>query len=509
MPIIGNLIKRSLQARKKMNFKQGEPLQYQLKVLKKLLRTAQDTEFGRNYDFSMILDSENIIDTYQKVLPLHDYKKMYNEWWSKALEGQEDVFWPGKIKYFALSSGTSEGSSKYIPVTKDMLRAITKASIKQLYSMTNFNLPSWVFEKAVFTLGSSTDLDKMGQSYVGDMSGISADKAIPFIVQRFFKPGKKINRKRDWDEKLEEIAKNAPKWDIGAVAGIPVWVQLMMEKIIEQNHAESIHDIWPNLRVYIHGGIAFDPYRKNFEKLFREPMTYIETYMASEGYFAFRARPETRALQLILNNGHFYEFVPFNSRNFDENGDLKADAEVLDISEVEEQVEYAILLSTVSGAWRYLIGDTIKFEDARRKEILITGRTKHFLSICGEHLSIDNMVCAIQKTAEDLGISIPEFTVSGIPHGNLFAHKWYIGTDDEADPQKIRALLDGHLRELNDDYATERDNVLKDLQIELVPTRFFYEFLESEGKIGDQVKFPRVMKGERFRVWEDFVKSHR
>lgn len=508
MPILGNVIKRTITLRKRMNFHRAEPVRYQLKVLKKLLRFARNTQFGRTYNFEKILQSPDIIQSFQDNVPLFNYKSIYQNWWSKAMDGQEDIFWPGKVKYFALSSGTTEGPSKYIPVTKDMLRAITKASFKQLYSMANFDLPSELYTKAIFTLGSSTDLDRQGDFFAGDMSGISADQAIPFWVQRFFKPGKRIMKKKDWDEKLDEIARNAPNWDIGVLAGIPVWVQIMLERVIEYHKVETIHDIWPNLMVYIHGGVAFEPYRKNFEKLFNQPITYIETYMASEGYFGFRARPETKSIQFILNNGHFYEFVPFDAKNFNEEGELKSAATVLDISEVEENVNYAVLISTVAGAWRYIIGDTVRFTDADRKEFIITGRTKHYLSICGEHLSVDNMNRAIQLVADELNISIPEFTVAGIPHENLFAHRWYIGTVDDVEPSVLASKLDHHLRTLNDDYATERYNVLKDVQVKVIRPSLFYAYLKSKGKVGDQVKFPRVMKRDRFAEWEEFVQKH-
>lgn len=509
MPILGSAVKRALSVRKKIRLKRGEPLRYQEKTLQKLLRIAKDTAFGQTYEFAEILRSPDIIGSFQEKVPLHNYQNMYDQWWKRMLDREEDVTWPGKVKFFALSSGTSEASTKYIPVTKDMTKAITKASIKQFYSMANFNLPPETFEKGIFTLGSSTSLIRKGDYFLGDMSGIQAGNSIPFWVTRFFKPGKVINRVKDWDVKLDEIAKHATEWDIGVLCGIPVWVQVMIERILEHNKASHLHEIWPNLRVYIHGGIAFEPYRKNFEKLFGQEMTYIETYMASEGFFAFRAIPNVAGMHPILNNGIFFEFVPFNAQNFDENGDLTARAKALHIDKVETGVDYAVLVTTCSGAWRYLIGDTVRFLNLETKELIITGRTKHFLSICGEHLSVDNMNRAIQTTSEELGISIPEYTVAGIPHENLFAHRWYIGTDNPVDNQNLRERLDNNLRQVNDDYATERDNVLKDIQVHVIPTDWFYEFLKEQGKVGDQTKFPRVLKKERFSKWEEFVQNQR
>lgn len=511
MPILGNVVKRALHLRKKITFKQGEPMAYQHRVLRKLLSAAKDTEFGRHYQFTDLLRSPDLVAHFQEEVPMHNYVAMYRQWWHRALEREEDVFWPGRTKYFALSSGTSEASSKYIPVSKDMLKAVTKASIKQFYSMANFDLPPETFQKGIFTLGSSTNLIRQGDYFVGDMSGIQAGNSIPFWVNRFIKPGKDISAVRDWDKKLEEIAKNAPKWDIGVLCGIPVWVQIMIERILAYHKADHIHQIWPNLRVYIHGGINFEPYRKNFEQLLGSPITLIETYMASEGFFGFRAHPDATGIHFILNNGIFYEFVPFKDSYFDQNGELLPDAKAYSIDQIEEGTDYAVIISTVSGAWRYLIGDTVRFLNAGTKEFIITGRTKHFLSICGEHLSVDNMNRAVQMTAEELGGTFPEFTVAGIPFGNLFAHRWYLGADhpEQYHQENVRAVLDKYLRELNDDYATERDNVLKDIQVEIIPTEWFYMFLRKTAKVGDQAKFPRVLKKERFQDWETHIEELR
>lgn len=507
MPILGRVIKRAINLRKKIKFQPGEPIQYQSRVLKKLLRAAKDTEFGMQYDFEGILKSPTIIRTFQDLVPTFNYNHIFNEWWKRAMHGEENIFWPGKVKYFALSSGTSEASSKYIPVTKEMLKSITKASVKQFYSLANFNLSPELFQKGVFTLGSSTNLIRQGDYFIGDMSGISANQSIPFWVNRFIKPGKEIMSVHDWDTKLDEITKHAKEWDIGVLCGIPAWVQIMVERILEFHKAEHIHEIWPNLGVYIHGGISFDPYRKNFNKFFGNGVTYIETYMASEGFFGFRANPGESGMHLILNNGIFYEFAPFNKDYFDDDGNLLQGSKLLQINEVKKGTDYALFISTNAGAWRYLIGDTIKFLNTRSKEFIITGRTKHFLNICGEHLSIDNMNRAIQMTSDKLHISIPEFTVAGIPYENLFAHKWYLGTESNIEQNIIGRELDQNLRTVNDDYDTERDNVLKGIQIETVPVNRFYEFLKLTSKIGDQSKFPRVMKKDQFHKWESFVQS--
>ncbi len=212
-------------------------------------------------------------------------------------------------------------------------------------------------------------------------------------------------------------------------------------------------------------------------------------------------------MRLGLNNGIFYEFVPFTDENFDSEGNIKPDARTMLIDEVEEGREYALLLSTCAGAWRYLIGDVIKFVSVEQSEIVITGRTKHFLSLCGEHLSVDNMNKAIELVSEELNVSVPEFTVAGIPHGSLFAHYWYVGCEQPVDAKVFRDLLDSYLKKLNDDYAVERSAALKDIFVQILPAGVFYDYMKASGKIGGQNKFPRVVKGKQLDDWAHFVRQ--
>jgi hypothetical protein len=421
-----------------------------------------------------------------------------------CLEGARNVCWPGRVKYFALSSGTSESSSKYIPVTKDMTKAIQKTSIRQILTLSKYDLESEFFEAGILMLGGSTHLNYRGSYFEGDLSGIQAAR-LPFWFQHFYKPGTRIAKTRDWEAKLDKITRNAKDWDIGIIVGVPAWIQILMEKIIAYYKIRNIHELWPNLAVYVHGGVSFDPYRKGFAKLLGRPMHYIETYLASEGFIAFQAYPDRRSMKLVTNNGIFYEFVPFEEKNFNAVGEIRQDAETLLIDEVEEGKEYAILLSTCAGAWRYLIGDVIRFTSTEECEIVITGRTKHFLSLCGEHLSVDNMNKAIELVADELNINVREFTVAGIPHNSLFAHQWYVGTDNQVDPDRFRDRLDAVLKTLNDDYAVERSAALKDIFVEILPANRFYNWMESKGKVGGQHKFPRVMTKKQLEDWITFL----
>ncbi|MCX6215983.1 GH3 auxin-responsive promoter family protein [Spirosoma sp.] len=511
MALLGSMLKNGIRLSNVVRLRKFNAVRQQRKVFRKLIRKAQFTKFGETYQFDDLLRSvefgteREFYQKYKQFVPIHDYNKMFDGWWKRTLAGDPDVTWPGKVKYFALSSGTSEAATKYIPVTKAMSKAIQRTSIRQILTLGKYqNLPSTLYEKGCLMLGGSTDLNVREGHYEGDLSGITASK-LPLWFERFYKPGRDIAQERDWAHKLDEITEQAASWDIGYVVGVPAWIQLLMEKIIARYNVKTIHDIWPNLMVFCHGGVSFEPYRQGFEKLLAHPITYIETYLASEGFIAYQTHPDAEGMQLVLNNGLFFEFIPFNEHNFSADGELIDKPETLMIDEVEEGKEYALLISTCSGTWRYLIGDTIRFVNKQRAEIVITGRTKHFLSMCGEHLSVDNMNKAIEMVSDELDISIREFTVAGVAHDTLFAHHWYIGTNDTVDANDLRDRLDAKLKELNDDYAVERRHALKDVRVTVLPTKTFYDWMEARGKMGGQNKFPRVLKKGMIAEWEAFL----
>ena len=490
---------------KALNLPVNSPKRQQIKVLKKLLKKARHTEFGQKYRFDEVLNSRHPGRSFQELVPVHDYNKIYKDWWHKTLEGHTDVCWPGKIKYFALSSGTSEAASKYIPITNDLMQGNRIAMIKQLLSLRTYeNLPVRSLGKGWLMLGGSTDLQKGPGYYAGDLSGITAKK-MPFWFSPFYKPGKQIAKTKDWNKKLDFIVEQAPNWDIGFVVGVPAWIQMCMEMIIERYQLKNIHEIWPNLAFFVHGGVSFEPYKHGFAKLLGKPLIYIETYLASEGFIAYQARQDADGMRLVTNEHIFHEFVPFEDKNFDADGNIVEKPEALMLHEVEEGKEYALLLSTSAGSWRYLIGDTVRFTNKEKCEIVITGRTKHFLSLVGEHLSVDNMNKAIQLVSEEMNISIPEYTVVGEPHGNFFAHHWYVACDDHANAEELRTKIDNALKEINDDYAVERGSALKDVYLDILPESSFMEFMKLKGKIGAQHKFPRVLKGKMLADWQQFL----
>ena len=516
MAILGKLIKRGMLLRHKLKQSDMTLPEAQNMQLFHLLHQAQHTEFGRKWNFSTLIDHarasglphQELYRLFQENVPVYSYNSMYRDWWCKALDGGVDVCWPGQVKYFALSSGTSESASKRIPLTDDMIKALKKTSINQLTSMTNFpEIPEQAYTRDWLMLGGSTDLHDRGSYYEGDLSGIAASK-LPFWFQKFYKPGRKISQIKVWDEKIEEIMAHAHLWDIGFLVGVPAWVQILLEKIRDHYKLTHIHELWPNLSVYTYSGVSIEPYRKNLESLMGKPVTFIETYLASEGFMAYHKNPG-RDMELVADGGIFFEFVPFDEANFDSEGELRPGCQAVMIDQVQKDVDYAILISTCAGAWRYLIGDTVRFTNPHTGEIIITGRTKHFLSLCGEHLSVDNMNHAIEKLSTEFQIDIPEFTVAGLPHGSLFAHHWYLGTDEPApDGETMAKSLDRFLCALNDDYAVERGSALREIRVTTLPVDRFYEWMKRRGKYGGQAKFPRVLKKNQHQEWLDFLNQN-
>ncbi len=503
MAIIGSIIKGLINLRDKV-VSEPDAVEAQQEVLKELLKTAKDTAFGKQYRFDKILNASNPELVFAATVPYFDYNKIHAEWWFKLHEGKEDVTWPGRPPYFALSSGTTGKSSKRIPVTEEMLDAIRKTGIQQVSALTNFDLPSDFFEKEIMMLGSSTDLQEEGDHQEGEISGISASN-IPFWFRGYYKPGEEISKIDNWDQRVKKIAENAKEWDIGALSGIPSWMELMLKEVIAYHKAKNIHEIWPNLQVFTSGGVAFEPYEKSFNALLAHPITIIDTYLASEGFLAFQQRPETNAMKLMVDNGIYFEFVPFKPEYINSDGSITEDAPALTLAEVKEEEEYILIISTVSGAWRYLIGDTIQFTDVSRHEIRITGRTKFFLNVVGSQLSVNKMNDAVQELEKEFDCKIPEFTVSAVRIDGEYHHSWYLGTERELDDKKVANVLDEALKKANKNYKVARSKALKGVKVKTISPKIFQEWSAANKKKGGQVKMEKVMDEDKFSEWEAFV----
>jgi hypothetical protein len=505
MPILGSIIKSAIDIRSRIPSRTSA-MKQQLRQLRKLLTRAEFTAFGRQFGFSEMLLQPDPVKMFKQRVPIYDYESIFDAWWHRALKGERDVCWPGKINYFALSSGTSESSSKHIPVTREMIKTIHKGTLKQILSTRHFHLKPNQYETQILVVGGSSNLNYNGTYYSGDLSGITTGTQ-PRWFMNFTKPGPAITSLATWESKLQEIVEKAKDWNIGFICGVPAWIQIIFERIIKRYNVNTIHDVWPNLTIYVHGGVAIHPYKKSIDALCGKPLIYVDTYMASEGFLAYQERPnEQQALKLMTDNMLFFEFVPFTDENFDSDGNIKPGASSITLADTVLDQDYAVLITNCAGAWRYLIGDTIRVTDLSRSEVVITGRTKQYLSLCGEHLSVDNMNRAIRLTANELGIVTNEYCVVGIPYQGLFAHEWYIGTDRPLDEAAVREKLDSHLKILNDDYTVERRHALKEVIVHLLPNQAFIDFLASKNKLGGQSKFPRVLKGKQLNEWLAFLK---
>jgi hypothetical protein len=504
MAVIGDLIKRALDITGKI-ISDPQPVEAQEKVLRALLEKAKYTAFGKAYQFSKILESDDIIATYQKYVPVHDYDKIKSDWWHYLLEGHQNVTWPGGQQYFAISSGTTS-SNKHIPVTDDMLSCIRNAGISEITNISAFDLPGEFFTKQILMLGSSTNLVENNDFKEGEISGISASN-LPSWFNGFYKPGSEIASINDFDEKIRAIAEKAPEWDIGCLSGIPAWIELMLKEIIHYHKLENIHQIWPNLTVYTTGGVAFEPYRKSLEKLLARPLIYIDTYLASEGFLAIQKRPDTTSMALFPDNGIFYEFVPFNSENVDENGLVRPGGVVHALADAQEGLEYVLLISTVSGAWRYMIGDTVVITDKARAEIKITGRTKHYLNVAGEQLSVNQMNDGLAVLEQQYDVAIKEYIAATVHENDQYILKWFVGCERSLDKIDVADTLDAALKERSKNYAVARTRALKTVKVELIPEDIFYQWSQETKKKGGQIKIPRVMKQEDFEQFSSFVAS--
>lgn len=482
--------------------KKNENILLQQEVLLKLLNKAEHTDFGIIHKFNEILQSDNPVKAFQNAVPLTDYTNFHSQWLHKSIDGKDDVVWPGKIKYFAKSSGTSGASSKRLPVSNQMLRQFQKSTYKQILQLRNVDLPKSFYKSKVLVLGGTTRLTRNDFGlFEGDLSGILA-KNKSITLSPFSKPGRKIAQLTDWNTKIDQIVEKAPKWNIGVVSGVPSWVQLCLERIIEHHRLKTIHDIWPNFQMYVHGGVFIEPYKEKLESLFGKEVLYQNTYLASEGYFAYQKDMTSVGMDLLVKEGIFYEFV--EAKYFDQlrNNDFYK-VPTKTIAEVNPQEHYALIISTCSGLWRYMIGDIVSFSDSSISKIEIVGRLTHSLNVCGEHLSETNMVKGIEEASKRIGISIEEFCV--YPAKDHDRHHWYIGCNQQVNSNLFSVILNDILSQNNDDYACVRKHLLKMPKVKVLPVEKFYEFMLIKNKFGAQHKFPHVMNNRQAREWEVFL----
>ena len=474
-------------------------------TLESLLRRASATSFGRVYGFPGILASADPVLAFREQVPVHSYTKLRDEWWSKCYAGEADITWPGRTPYFSMSSGTSDATSKNLPVTHDLIKSINTIGSRQVRALAGFGLPPSTFASNALMLGSSTSLVHRNGYLEGDISGISTRHLPWWMSALYLRPGRNITDLRSWPERIDAIVGEAHRWNVGTICGVPSWVTLLLDRLVAHYRLGNIHQLWPRFNLYIHGGVAFGNYAQAFNKLLGRPVTRMETYMASEGSFGYQAVPG-RGIRLVADAGIFYEFIPFTRLTFNEAGECVDSSRCVTLEQVTEEVNYAIVISTCGGAWRYLLGDVVRFTDARAGEIMITGRTRQFLDVAGEHLSADNMVRALAETAAHHGFHPGEFTVTATKKGLLHGHHWYVGVGDPpSDVAGFTGMLDKCLCRLNDDYRVARQATIASVETTFVPHESFHGFLRASGRHEAMSKFPRVLKGDQLNDWQQYL----
>ncbi|EAZ82974.1 GH3 family domain-containing protein [Algoriphagus machipongonensis] len=503
MAILGKLVKAGIDITAKLQSEEENPKISQENQLRDLLTQAKDTAFGKYYGFSEILQSDQLVESFQKEVPIFDYKQMHELWWSKQ-ERFEDITWPGKPNFFARSSGTTGKSSKRIPITDEFLASMKSVGSSMISSLHDFDFPETLFESEILMLSSSANLEKNDRGFEeGEISGINVSN-FPDWYDIFYRPGKDIAAIPDWDERVNAIAEQAPEWNIGAIAGIPSWVLLMLQRIIKKHNLKHIHEIWPNFQVYASGGVAFETYREDFNAICGKPITIMDTYLASEGFISYTGTPGSMDMKMALEHGYFFEFIPFDERGINETGELLDEPLVLGIDEVEVGQEYVLILSSCAGAWRYMIGDVIRFQSLNPPQIKITGRTKFFLNVVGSQLSEEKMDKAILELAEAHQSSINEYMVAAIKNeAGEYIHQWVIVSDLKTDG--LAKELDKLLQAANKNYAVARSKALKDIDVKVISKNQYTDFLGQSNKKGGQTKTPKVMKEEKMKSLLKFI----
>lgn len=504
MTLIGKLIKTGIDLSYKLSLESDPADQLQEGQLVNLLYTARNTAFGKYYGFTEILESNDPMKAFKQSVPVHNYEAIYEGWWRQQ-QKLPDISWPGKPRIFARSSGTTGKTSKYIPITEDFLGSMRSVGRSMIRSLPRFDFSEELFESEILMLSSSAGLDMHASGFrEGEISGINVSN-FPDWYDIFYRPGKEIASISNWDNRIQRIAEEAPGWNIGAIAGIPSWVLLMLRKVVEVNQLETIHDIWPNLSVFASGGVAFETYRKDFESLCSKPLVIMDTYLASEGFIAYTARPDTMSMELAIDHGYFYEFIPFDERGVDQRGNVLENPVSLAIDEVEVGEEYVLVLSTCAGAWRYIIGDVIRFVNLDPPEIVITGRTKFFLNVVGSQLSEEKMDAAIIGISEEYGISINEYMVAAVKNeAGDYDHQWVLVTDELVDLNSVSQRLDQLLKDANRNYAVARSKALKGVKVSTMKKADYTDYLEKTKRKGDQTKTPKVMSAEEIQAVIEF-----
>lgn len=462
------------------------PHEVQEELLFSLIKTAENTQIGKKYDFSSVKNyttfSERVpIASYEELEPLIELTR----------KGVQNVFWPSTIKWFAKSSGTTNAKSKFIPVSSEALENCHyKASKDLLCLYLNNNEDSELFVGKSLRLGGSKQLYEDNNTFFGDLSAILIDN-MPIWAEFSSTPSSKISLMGDWETKLPAIINETVNENVTSLAGVPSWMLVLLQKALETTGKSNLLEVWPNAEVYFHGGVSFEPYKEQYKKLFpKDSFKYYEIYNASEGFFAIQDQNGSDELLLMLDYGIFYEFIPMDTF-----GTLNQ--RVIRLNQVELNKNYAVVITTNSGLWRYLIGDTIRFTSLNPYRIKVTGRTKHHINVFGEELMVENTDTALAKTCKTFNCEVVDYTVAPIfmKDKEKGAHEWIIEFKNAPeDIVKFSQALDENIQAVNSDYEAKRYNnmTLNPLVLNVARENLFYDWLKQQDKLGGQHKVPRL-----------------
>jgi len=469
------------------------PHDVQQEVLFDLLKEARDTEWGKKYDYRSI-QSEKEFKTRMEIRQYEDFAPFIE----RLRSGEKNLLWPGEIKWFAKSSGTTNDKSKFIPVSKQSLEDIHFRGIRDVFALYLKNHPeSGVLSGKSLTLGGSHSVNNFSNnSYFGDLSAILIENT-PFWSEFYRTPSAGVALIEEFEEKIEKIIEESLYENVTSLAGVPSWYLVLLKRVLDHTRKSNILEVWPELEVFIHGGIQFAPYREQYKKLIpSDSMNYMETYNASEGFFAIQDNPDKDDMLLMLDYGIYYEFIPMENFH-DEN------PPALSLDEVELGKNYAMVISTNGGLWRYLIGDTVMFTNRRPYKIKITGRTKQFINAFGEEVIVDNAEKALKLATNRTNSLIKEYTAGPVFMGEnqKGAHQWIIEFEKEPEDKDLFiSVLDHTLKTLNSDYEAKRHKnlTLERPHVVFAKKGLFYEWMRQRGKVGGQNKIPRLANDRKY-----------
>lgn len=470
----------------------NNPVQAQREVLQHIVTSAQYTEFGRKYGFNKLFS----IRSFKQAIPIHEYEdiKPYIE---RIMQGEQNILWNTPITWFAKSSGTTSDKSKFIPVSDESLQESHFQGAKDVITLYyNFNAESDLLTGKGLIIGGSHQVNKLNEeTQYGDLSAVLMQNT-PFWGHWLRTPELSIALLDEWETKIEKLAQTTITENVTSISGVPTWTLVLIKRILQITGRQTLKEVWPNLELYIHGGVTFTPYKDQFEKLIGAPINYIDLYNASEGFFAAQGNPNDDGMLLFLQHGIFYEFLPVEEYG-------KDSPQTIGLEDVELGKNYALVISTSGGLWRYLVGDTIKFTSLYPFRVKVSGRLKHYINAFGEELIIDNSDKAIAIASEKTGAIVNDYTAAPIyfsDEGNG-GHEWLIEFEKEpADAGLFTYELDSALKNVNSDYEAKRhkDIALKMPIIHSLKKGIFQEWLRSKGKLGGQHKVPRLSNDRRY-----------